>query len=84
LTGSRMLWLRIPGPPEFRALIAPMTNSNVDNRPSAREILQRIEAILRAPQVQPVQEPGEKALGWLLLGAAVLFGVRLLADARQK
>jgi len=84
LTGSRVSWFGVPGPPEFRALITSMTDSNVEKRPSAREIFQRIEAILRAPQVQPVQESGEKALGWLLLGAAVLFGVRLLADARQK
>lgn len=84
LTGSRMLWLKIPGPPEFRALVASMTDSNVDNRPSAREIFQRIPAILQAPQVQAVQQPGERALGWLLLGAAVVFGVRLLADGRQK
>jgi serine/threonine protein kinase len=84
LTGSRASWFTIPGPPEFRALIASMTDANVDNRPSARQILQQVDAILRAPQVQAVQQPGEKVVGWLLLGAAVFFGVRLLADGRAK
>ncbi len=84
LTGSRTLWNWIPGPPEFRALIASMTDSNVDKRPSAREVVQRVQAILQAPPVPVVQEFNGKVLGWLLAGAAVLFGVRLLADGRLR
>jgi eukaryotic-like serine/threonine-protein kinase len=84
LTGSRVSWIRIPGPPEFRALIASMTDSNVDNRPTARGIFQRIQAILQAPSVPAVTKPAGDGLGWLLAGAAVVFGVCLLADGRLK
>jgi serine/threonine protein kinase len=80
LTGSRSSWLGIPGPPEFQALIASMTDSNVDNRPTARQIFQRIQAILQAPPVRAIQESDDKGLGWLLAGAALVLGVLILAD----
>lgn len=81
LTGSRSLWNAIPGPPEFRVLIASMTNPNVDNRPGAREILERVQAILQASSAPAVQESNGSGLGWVLLGAAALFGACLLANS---
>jgi serine/threonine protein kinase len=83
-TGSRSSWYRIPGPPDFRALIASMTDPNVDKRPTARQIFQRIQTILQTSPVPAVQEPDGQGVGWLLAGAAVVFGVCLLADGRQK
>jgi serine/threonine protein kinase len=83
LTGSRVSWIRIPGPPEFRALIASMTDSNVDNRPTAREIFERIQAILQALPVPAVTKPAGEGLGWLLVGAAALLGACYLADGSR-
>lgn len=80
-TGSRSLHNRIPGSPEFQALIASMTDSNVENRPMAREIFERTQAILRAPAAPKVHEAESNKLGWLLTGAAIFVGACLLANS---
>jgi serine/threonine protein kinase len=79
-TGSRSLWNSVPGTTEFQALIASMTDSNVENRPMAREVFGRIQAILQAPPAPKVHEPQDNGLGWLLAGAAIFVGACLLAD----
>jgi serine/threonine protein kinase len=83
LTGYRNpnFWSTIPGPPEFKALIASMTDPNVDNRPTARETLARVQAILQAPPAPVVQQSAGQGLGWLLAGAAIVVGACLLASA---
>jgi serine/threonine protein kinase len=79
-TGSRSLHKDIPGPKEFQVLIASMTDSNVESRPMAREVFERIRAILQVPPTPKVSEPQSDGLGWLLAGAAIVAGVCLLAD----
>jgi serine/threonine-protein kinase len=72
LTGIKMLWLRIPGPPEFRSLIASMTDLNVNNRPTARQIFERVNTVLETTPVPVIQKSPGNGLGALLGGAAVL------------
>jgi serine/threonine protein kinase len=79
-TGSRSLRTTVPGPKKFQDLIASMTDSNVENRPMAREVFERVQAILQAPTPPPVQESERNGLGWLLAGAAVVVGACLLAE----
>ncbi len=79
-TGSKSLRTSMPGPIEFQALIASMTDSNVENRPMAREVFERVQAILQAPAAPAVGGPKGNGLGWLLAGAAIVAGACLLAD----
>lgn len=79
LTGSRIFWMRIPGPPEFRSLIASMTDSNVNNRPTARQIFGQVDTILQPSPVPAVRESAGNGLGALLAGAAVVVGLCMLA-----
>lgn len=81
LTGTRNVQSRIPGPPEFQTLIASMLCGDVDKRPTARETLQQVRTILRAPTAPQVEAPSSNGLGWLLAGAAVVVGACLLANA---
>jgi len=80
LTGSRVPWIGIPGPPEFRSLILSMTDSDVDKRPTAREIFEQVQMILQTAPVPIIQELDREGLGWLLAGAAVVVGACLYAD----
>jgi serine/threonine protein kinase len=84
LTGTRNVWSRVPGTPEFRTLIASMICSDVDKRPSAREILQQVQTILRAPTGPAAGAPTSNGLGWLLAGAAVVVGACLLANTEGR
>jgi len=70
LTGSRIFWMRIPGPPEFRSLIGSMTDSNMHNRPAAREVFERVNTILQTIPVPSVQASAGNGLGALLLTSA--------------
>lgn len=81
LTGTKGVLNGIPGPAEFQALILSMTESDVDKRPTAREVLQEVQRILRGSSVPAVQPPNTKGLGWLLAGTAVLVGACLLASS---
>jgi len=78
LTGSRALWTGIPGPPELQALIASMTDADVEKRPTAREVFEQVRVILEAPVTAPVENHDANGLGWLLAGAAVIVGALLL------
>jgi len=78
-TGGSSFWNRVRGPAEFQALVASMTDSNVGNRPVAREIFEKVRAILQAP-VPAVEEQISDGLGWLLAGTAIVIGACLLAD----
>jgi len=81
LTGSRDLRNSIPGPPEFQALIRSMTafdpfakNFNVDRRPTARQICERMQFILEVPEVPEAPESGGNGLWWGLgIAAAVVI-----------
>src|ERR1700722_2688666 len=57
LTGTRNAWSRVPGPPEFRTLIASMICGDVEKRPSARETFEEIQTILRTPTAPQVEAP---------------------------
>jgi serine/threonine-protein kinase len=81
LTGSRIPWMWIPGPPEFRSLIASMTDPNPSNRPTARTICERAQAILQTTPVPAAPEFAGKGWGALLAGAALVVGVCMLATA---
>jgi len=81
LTGTRNVWSRVPGPPEFRTLIASMICVDVEKRPSARETFEQVQTILRTPIAPQVEAPNSSGLGWLLAGAAVVVGVCLLGNA---
>jgi serine/threonine protein kinase len=80
LTGSKLFWIRIPGPPEFKSLIASMTDLNVNNRPAARQIFNQVQAILQATPAPAVQASAGNGLGWLLASAAVLIGACMLTE----
>jgi len=55
-----------------------MTNSNVNARPTARQVFEQARTILQATPVATVPQPD--GLGWLLAGAAVVLGTYLLQD----
>jgi serine/threonine protein kinase len=81
LTGARNVRSRVPGPPEFQALVASMICGDVDKRPTARETFEQVEIILRAATAPQAEAPNSNGLGWLLAGAAVVVGACLLTKA---
>jgi serine/threonine protein kinase len=80
LTGNRSSWGWIPGPPKFRTLIKSMTDSNVNNRPSARQIFERARAVLEEAPAPAAQKSEALAFGLMVAGAVVVVGA-LLANA---
>jgi serine/threonine protein kinase len=71
LTGSRELRNPIPGPPEFQSLIRSMNafepsvkDFNVDRRPTARQICERTEYILRTYETPAARKTGGNGLWW--------------------
>lgn len=83
LIGSKDLRNPIPGPPEFRALISSMTHSDLNWRPTARQISQEIESIMQAAAAQPAPDSGGRGWLWLLAGAAA-FAVAANANKWDK
>jgi serine/threonine protein kinase len=79
LTGNRIVWMWIPGPSEFRTLISSMTDANVNHRPTARQIFERVDTILHMTPVPAVQASAGKGVGALFAGAAVVVGLLILA-----
>ena len=84
LTGSRSLWNAVPGSSEFQRIVWAMTDSRVENRPTARNLYERIGNVLQAEKalVANVQEREAEGVGWLLAGAAVIVGACVLAEGK--
>lgn len=68
LTGSKDLQKTILGPSEFQDLIWSMTHHDPNWRPTARQVCQQIDSILRAPANRTVANSGGNGLFWLLAG----------------
>jgi hypothetical protein len=82
LTGIRGTWMWVPSPPKFRSLIVSITDPNIGRRPTAREILERVDNILATAPLPAVLKSPDNPLGAIIAGAVVVGGLLVLARAK--